>query len=56
MIESGLAGTAPAGVAVLRQGAHGRHSYSPEKFGLDGAQLRKDFAAYIERFKVRLED
>jgi hypothetical protein len=38
-----------------RQGAHGEHRYTPEQFGLDGAQLRKDFAAYIERFKVRLE-
>lgn len=38
-----------------RQGTHGTHRYTLEQFGLDAAQLRADFAPYIERFGVRLE-
>ena len=42
--------------AVNRSGAHGEHRYTPEQFGLSAAQIRSDYAPYIERFGVELED
>jgi hypothetical protein len=37
------------------QDKFGRHKYTPEMFGLDGAGLRERFAFYTERFDVRSE-
>ena len=37
-------------------GARGSHHYTPEQFGLTKAQLRSDYAFYIERFGVRIND
>ena len=37
-------------------GARGAHHYTPEQFGLTKAQLRSDYAFYIERFGVRIND
>jgi hypothetical protein len=37
-------------------GAHGAHRYTPEQFGLTKAQLRSDYAFYIERFGIRIDD
>jgi hypothetical protein len=34
------------------QDKHGRHSYTPDQYGLDAEQLRRRFAPYIERFGV----
>ena len=34
------------------QNKHGRHSYTPEEYGLNMDALRERFAAYIERFAV----
>lgn len=42
--------------AANRSGAHGEHRYTPEQFGLSAAQIRSDYAPYIERFGVELED
>jgi hypothetical protein len=37
-------------------GAHGKHHYTAEQFGLSKAQIRKDYQKYIERFDVQIED
>lgn len=36
-------------------GAHGRHHYTPEEFGLTAEQVRSDFAFYIEHFDIHVE-
>ena len=36
-------------------GAHGAHRYSAEQFGLEAAQIRKDYDFYIDRFDVTVE-
>jgi hypothetical protein len=36
-------------------GKHGIHSYTPEQYGIDPQKVRKQFAAYIERFGLRPE-
>jgi hypothetical protein len=38
-----------------RSGAHGAHRYTPEQFGLSGAQLRSDYDFYIRHFDVAVE-
>jgi hypothetical protein len=38
-----------------RSGAHGTHRYTPEEFGLTAAELRSNFADYVQRFDVELE-
>jgi hypothetical protein len=38
------------------RGARGPHEYTLAEFGLDPGGVRKAFAAYLERFGVRLED
>jgi hypothetical protein len=38
-----------------RPGAHGSHRYTAEEFGLDVAQIRKDYGFYIDRFDVTVE-
>jgi hypothetical protein len=38
-----------------RSGAHGAHGYTAEQFGLSTAQLRSDYAFYIEHFDVDVE-
>jgi hypothetical protein len=43
-------------IAVNRPGAHGVHRYTAEQFGLSKAQLRSDYAFYIRRFDVAIED
>jgi hypothetical protein len=35
------------------QGKHGRHTYTPEQFGLDAERIRRRFAGYTERFGIR---
>jgi hypothetical protein len=42
-------------IADNPKGKHGVHSYTPEEYGLDPAQIRRDFAPYIERFSLRPE-
>ena len=39
-----------------RSGAHGEHRYTAEQFGLDADQIRHEFAFYIDRFGVELEE
>ena len=36
-------------------GKHGVHSYTPEQYGIDPAQVRRQFARYIERFDLQPE-
>ena len=36
-------------------GAHGMHRYTAEQFGLDAAQIRRDYEFYIDRFGVTVE-
>jgi Sulfotransferase family len=36
-------------------GAHGMHRYTAEQFGLDVAQIRRDYDFYIHRFGVTVE-
>ena len=38
-----------------RSGAHGSHRYTAEQFGLSAAQIRADFALYIDRFSIAAE-
>jgi Sulfotransferase family len=38
-----------------RPGAHGVHRYTAEQFGLDPAQIRKDYDFYLDRFDVTVE-
>jgi hypothetical protein len=42
-------------LAAHPQHAHGVHAYAPEDFGLDEAALRRDFAAYRERYAIAAE-
>jgi hypothetical protein len=35
------------------QGKHGLHTYTAEEYGIDPAQVRRDFARYIERFDLQ---
>jgi hypothetical protein len=41
--------------AANRTGAHGKHHYTAEQFGLTEAQIRSDFDAYIKRYGVEIE-
>lgn len=43
-------------LAARPQDKHGVHRYSPDDFGLDVDQIRKDFATYIDGTGVELED
>ncbi len=43
-------------LAARPQGHAGVHRYTPEDFGTDASAIRSDFARYIERFEVTLED
>jgi hypothetical protein len=36
-------------------GAHGLHRYTAKQFGLDAAQIRRDYEFYIDRFGVTVE-
>jgi hypothetical protein len=36
-------------------GAHGKHHYTPEEFGLTADQVRSDYAFYIEHFDIHVE-
>jgi Sulfotransferase family len=38
-----------------RPGAHGVHRYTAEQFGLNTAQIHKDYGFYIDRFDVTVE-
>lgn len=40
--------------AANRSGSHGTHRYTPEQFGLTEAQLRSDFAAYIDHYSIEI--
>jgi len=35
------------------QGKHGLHTYTAEEYGIDPAQVRRDFVRYIERFDLQ---
>ena len=41
--------------AANRSGAHGKHRYTAEKFGLTEDQIRSDYDFYIKRFDVPVE-
>jgi hypothetical protein len=34
-------------------GKHGKHSYTPEQFGLDAERIRRRFAGYTDRFGIQ---
>jgi hypothetical protein len=36
-----------------RQGKHGEHSYTPEMFGLSAARVHRDFAEYIDHYRIK---
>lgn len=38
------------------KGKHGSHSYTAEEFGLSAGDIRERFTAYIERYRVPIED
>jgi hypothetical protein len=42
-------------IADNPKGKHGVHSYTPEEFGIDPAVIRRDFAPYIEQFRLAPE-
>jgi hypothetical protein len=42
--------------AENRAGAHGSHRYTLEQFGLNKGRIREEFADYIKRYDVPLED
>ena len=37
-------------IADNPKGKHGSHNYTPEEFGVNPVSIRREFAAYIERF------
>ena len=37
------------------KGKHGTHNYSPEEFGVNPAEVRRDFQTYIDRFGLQPE-
>ena len=41
--------------AANASGAHGTHRYTAEQFGLSPAGLRRDYAAYIERYSITIK-
>jgi Sulfotransferase family len=43
-------------IAENAKDRHGKHTYTPEEFGLDAQRLRHRFAWYIDRFGVSVED
>jgi hypothetical protein len=43
-------------IAENAKDRHGKHTYTPEEFGLDAQRLRRRFAWYIDRFGVSVED
>ncbi len=42
-------------IADNPKGKHGVHSYTPEEYGIDPAEVRRDMSAYIERFELKPE-
>lgn len=42
-------------IADNPKGKHGLHTYTPEEYGLVPAEVRRTFAPYIERFRIRPE-
>jgi len=46
----------PAYLADKPKGKFGAHAYDPARLGLDEATLRDDFADYIDRYDIELED
>ena len=38
------------------RGKHGSHSYTAEEFGLSAGGIREHFTAYLERYRVPIED
>jgi hypothetical protein len=42
-------------IAANPPGVHGVHTYTAAEYGIDPAQVRRDFARYIERFALRPE-
>ncbi len=54
MTEAGAAAM-KAFIADNPKGKHGVHSYTPEEYGIDPDAVRRDMAAYIERFDLKPE-
>ena len=42
-------------IADNPKGKHGSHTYTPQEYGLDPAQIRRELTSYIERFQLRPE-
>jgi hypothetical protein len=42
-------------IAEHPKGVDGIHRYEPEEYGVDPAQVRRDFAPYIEHFDLKPE-
>jgi hypothetical protein len=42
-------------IADNPKGKHGLHLYTPEEYGIDPAQVRRDFRPYIEQFGLAPE-
>lgn len=42
----------PAWLKDNPQNKHGKHAYSPEGFGLSSEQIRREFAAYSDQFRI----
>ena len=51
MSEEGAAAM-QAFIAANPPGVHGVHSYTPEEYSIDPAQVRSEFREYIEHFDL----
>jgi hypothetical protein len=54
MTDAGAAAM-KAFIADNPKGKHGVHSYTPEEYGIDPDEVRRDMSAYIERFELKPE-
>jgi hypothetical protein len=54
MTEAG-AEAMKAFIADNPKGKHGVHAYTPEEYGIDPDEVRRDMAAYVERFDLKPE-
>ena len=42
--------------AANRSGAHGSHRYTPEQYGLDPDEIRRNWQFYVQHFDVEVDD
>ena len=54
MTDAGAAAM-KAFIADNPKGKHGVHAYTPEEYGIDPDEVRRDMSAYIERFDLKPE-